>query len=110
MQAYKETTIWTDGSNCNHTYLLDGDSMIAYIPAGKSVAQYFSKPIRISRSGRKFQALADNPFEQPVVASTLIEVAGSKGNSYYIDTEAMTCTCPGFTFRGACKHTKELAV
>jgi uncharacterized Zn finger protein len=25
-----------------------------------------------------------------------------------VDTLEGTCTCPGYTFRGACKHVKEL--
>lgn len=38
-------------------------------------------------------------------------VQGSKGNTYIVTKEAgkITCTCPGFTFRGNCKHTLELA-
>jgi hypothetical protein len=110
MQAYKETTIWADGSKCNHTYLLDGDQMWAYIPAGRAEAQYFVKPIRISRSGRKFETLAKSPFKtvtsEPI--TTVIKVAGSKGQVYSVDTEAKTCTCSGYTFRGTCKHTKDL--
>jgi hypothetical protein len=108
VQAYLETTQWTDGSKCNHTYLLEGDSMLAYIPAGKTTAQYFSKPIRISRSGRKFVALATSPFDLIEPDHRLVEHIGSKGTVYYVDPEAKTCTCPGYTFRGSCKHVKEL--
>lgn len=37
-------------------------------------------------------------------------VAGSKGASYEVSVGpgGNSCTCPGFTFRGACKHVKEL--
>jgi hypothetical protein len=109
MDAVKEITIWTDGSSCNHTYLLNGDKMVAYIKNGGTEPFYFSKPITISRSGRKFEKLSVNPFEVPKLESSIKEVAGSKGNVYYVDTETNTCTCPGYTFRGACKHVKELA-
>jgi len=108
VQAYKETTQWTDGSSSNHTYLLEGDLMLAYIPAGRSTATYFSKPIRISRSGRKFEQLAVSPFNIIEPEVKLIEHVGSKGTVYYVDPEAKTCTCPGYTFRGSCKHVKEL--
>ena len=108
MDAVKEITQWTDGSQCNHTYLLNGDKMVAYIARGTTKPFYFKNPIVISRSGRKFEKLQVNPFTVPAVPQTLKQVAGSNGNVYYIDTETNTCTCPGYTFRGACKHTKEL--
>jgi uncharacterized Zn finger protein len=36
------------------------------------------------------------------------EVKGSKGQTYIINLDENTCTCSGYTFRGACKHIKEL--
>jgi hypothetical protein len=108
MQAYKETTVWNDITNINHTYLLDGDKMVAYIKFGNSDPFYFKTPIRIDKRGRKFEALTANPFEAKV-KSSLIEMQGSKGNIYYVDPDEKTCTCPGFTFRGSCKHILELA-
>jgi hypothetical protein len=108
MQAYKETTVWNDITNINHTYLLDGDKMVAYIKFGNSDPFYFKAPIRIDKRGRKFEALTVNPFEAKV-KSSLIEMQGSKGNVYYVDPDEKTCTCPGFTFRGSCKHILELA-
>jgi hypothetical protein len=104
MQAVKEITKWEDGnSQINHTYLLEGDQMVAYIRFGHSDPYYFKKPIRIDRRGRKFEELTVNPFAQPV-ASQLREVKGSKGDTYYVDDEAHSCTCPGYTYRGTCKH------
>jgi hypothetical protein len=109
MQAYKETTIWDGSVQANHTCLLDGDNMVAYIKFGSGEPFYFKKPIRIDRRGRKFELVEPSPFDVPTDStSLLIEVAGSKGAVYYIDTEARTCTCPGFTFRGSCKHIKDL--
>lgn len=110
MQAVREITAWADGSTCNHTYLLDGDKMWAYIPVNGVLPRYFSKPIIISRSGRKFERLATSPFSHPDIQqpSTVITVQGSKGQTYSVDTEAKTCTCSGYTFRGTCKHVKDL--
>lgn len=110
MEAVKEITVWADGSTSNHTYLLDGDKMVAYIPFGKTVQTTFKNPIRISKSGRKFEKLKVSPFKQvdSDVNPAIIQVQGSKGETYTVNTEEHTCSCPGFTFRGTCKHIKEL--
>jgi len=104
MIALKEVTVWKDGTTANHTYLLDGDNMVAYIKQGTKDPFYFKRPIKgFSRSGRKFEELKKNPFKVEV-KSDLKEVIGSKGEKYFVDEEAKTCTCPGFSFRGKCKH------
>ena len=115
-QAYKETTVWEDGStSINHTYLLEGDKMIAYMRSQTSIPFYFKKPIMISRSRRTFELVEPNPFDlvaipQVVVAqeSNIKEIEGSKGAVYYLNLDDKTCTCPGYTYRGVCKHVKEL--
>ena len=52
------------------------------------------------------------PVDYTEPASDRIEkkVQGSKGNEYTVVKEygKSTCTCPGFTFRGQCKHLLEL--
>lgn len=109
MQAVREVTQWAvEYRQPNHTYLLDGDKIIAYMKWSQGPAEYLRTPLKLDRRGRKFEQLKNNPFEIKT-ESTLIEFKGSKGNSYFVDPEAQTCTCPGFTFRGACKHVKELA-
>ena len=114
-QAYKETTEWADGNTAiNHTYLLEGDQMIAYIRVGTTVPFYFKQPIRISKSGRKFELVEPSPFDSiPCVAvaqqlTNTREIDGSKGAKYIVDLDSKTCTCPGYTYRGVCKHVKEL--
>jgi hypothetical protein len=113
-QAYREITAWEDGNTAiNHTYYLEGDSMLAYMPYGKTQATWFTKPIRIDRRGRKFLTLKVNPFDEPFwVVPNVVEltrtVAGSNGAQYVVNLEAKTCTCPGYTFRGVCKHVKQL--
>lgn len=41
-----------------------------------------------------------------VANNRVFQIAGSKGASYTvtITSKDRTCTCPGFSFRGACKH------
>jgi hypothetical protein len=108
MLAIKEVTAWKDVSRQpNHTYLMDGDKAVAYKPWHTGDAYYFKKPMRLDKRYRKFEELKNNPFDVSV-DSELIEIKGSKGQTYFVDPEAKTCTCPGFTFRGACKHLKEV--
>ena len=105
MEALRETTDW---ATPNHTYLLDGTTLVAYIKKGETVPFYFSKGIKhFDKRGRKFETVTPNPFKVKA-QSNLIKVKGSKGNEYTVDPEARTCTCPGFQFRGNCKHTKEM--
>jgi hypothetical protein len=101
MQAYKEVT---GGQFPAHTYLLDGNNLVAYIKIGEQKPFYFKNPIKgFDRRGRKFVKTDSKTFNARV-ASHLIEVKGSNGSSYQVDPEARTCTCPGFSFRGSCKH------
>ena len=110
MEALEEVTVWNEGTAANHVYLLDGTRMLAYIARGTTTPYYFRRPITISRSGRKFKAVTPNPFDVVIepLAQHVIQVAGSKGAVYTVDTQARTCTCQGYTFRGTCKHIKEL--
>ena len=113
MEAVKEITVWADGSTANHTYLLDGTNLVAYIKQGDTTPYYFKNPIKgFSKTGRKFEALKVNPFKPQKAQAAMPwikRVQGSKPGVFYtVNTEEHTCTCQGFTFRGACKHIKEL--
>jgi hypothetical protein len=105
MQALKETTKW---ATPNHTYLLDGTTLVAYIKQGTTEPFYFKSGIKhFDKRGRKFEKASTALFESHVesAVSNFIEVQGSKGAVYHVDPELHSCTCPGFTFRGKCKHT-----
>jgi hypothetical protein len=105
MEALRETT---GGLFPAHTYLLDGTTLVAYIKRGETTPFYFSKGIKgFDKRGRKFEK-ADAKLFKVQPKSDLIAVEGSKGKTYYVDPEAKTCTCPGFTFRGACKHVVDI--
>ena len=113
MEAVKEITQWADGTTANHTYLLDGTNLVAYIKRGETEPYYFKQPIKgFSKTGRKFETLKTNPFKAQkakVDMPWIKRVQGSKPGVFYtVNTEEQTCTCSGFTFRGACKHVKEL--
>lgn len=104
MQAVQETT---GGAFPAHTYLLDGSTLVAYIRVGDTVPFYFKNGIKgFDRRGRKFRPVASDQFNvaAAVAASTVVEVAGSKGSVYQVDTLAGTCSCPGYTYRGSCRH------
>lgn len=114
MQALRETT---GGEFHPHTYILDGTTLIAYIKSGETIPFYFKNGIKgFSKSGRKFEevkldwaSLLKSHVKAQPQPSYIKKVQGSKpGVTYEVNMEANTCTCPGYTFRGACKHTKEL--
>jgi len=112
MQAFKEITVWADSNTAiNHTYLLDGDKMVAYIRYGTTEPFWFKTPIKISKSGRKFEQVSDDLFNlsmNVLTPNNIKEVTGSNGTKYIINLDENTCTCPGYTYRGTCKHVKEL--
>lgn len=102
MEALVETT---GGLFPPHTYLLDGTTLVAYIRSGTNEPFYFKSGIKgFDKRGRKFVKGDVKLFKKAKVQSNVREVNGSNGKVYYVDDEAQTCTCPGFTFRGACKH------
>ena len=105
MEAVRETT---GGLFPAHVYLLDGNNLVSYIKRGETEAYYFKKPIKgFDKRGRKFETVTPNPFKQLKKESNEITVQGSNGKTYTIDRDQATCTCPGFTFRGQCKHLAE---
>lgn len=110
MKVLEEVTKWSVSyPQPNHTYLVDGDRIVAYRPYHSDIVQVLSGKMRLTRARRKF-------IEHPVDYSAwgierpktnTITVQGSKGNTYEIDPDKGTCTCPAFTYRRTCKHIKE---
>ena len=113
MRIMVETTEWNGySSDINHVYVFN-DSMtqaIGYVPRGSRTLQRFKTPLKIDTRGRTFEDLGDpTPPEPDVITRT-----GSKGEVYYITQDqeqgwkGWSCTCPGFKFRGSCKHVAEI--
>ena len=100
MEALREIT---GGLFPQHIYLLDGNNLVSYIKKDTTEAFYFKNPIKgFDKRGRKFEAVIPNPFKQLKKAQDEHTVIGSSGQAYTVTAES--CTCPGFTYRGTCKH------
>lgn len=109
MKAILETTLW-DTPVPNHTYLVDGTKLVAYIRQGTTEPVYFKQPIKgFDVRRRTFTELKVNPFKSPPTQAHTQTVLGSKpGVTYTLNLDDNTCTCPGFQFRGSCKHVRQL--
>ena len=88
--------------------------MYAYVVRGSMDVFKFKRPIRINTRGRTFVAVPniwnfDIPQQQETKTDT-VEVVGSSGQKYIVKKSdgICTCTCPGFKYRGECKHVKKV--
>tara|TARA_Y100000385_G_C13057490_1_gene622725 strand:+ start:532 stop:861 length:330 start_codon:yes stop_codon:yes gene_type:complete len=106
IEILQEVTDWGKYKVNNGVYHINGaGKLIAYQRNKDSEVQVLNVPSnQFSKSRRKFVKIGERAEE---LASHIVKVEGSKGNVYLVDTEKRTCTCPGFTFRGTCKHIKE---
>ena len=96
----KEITQW-DMPVANHTYKVSGGGkLLGYWPRSGDRYVELSGKMRFDRARRKFQTLAEEAEENAGIA-----VQGSGGKTYYIQDGK--CSCPGFGFRGDCKHIRE---
>ena len=111
MKIVVETTEWSVPTP-NHVYVLNDSmtKMTAYVPAGSKILKKFSKPMGFDTRGRTFAELEDGEPDRPDPDTW--QVPGSGGKTYTVSRELggglnYHCTCPGFTYRGSCKHTAE---
>jgi hypothetical protein len=85
-----------------HTYLLDGNNLVAYVKKGELTPFYFKNPIKgFDKRGRKFTPGNITLFTQKKESNERT-VIGSSGQVYTLTEDS--CSCPGFTYRGTCKH------
>jgi hypothetical protein len=103
MRILRETTDWAFP---NHIYYLDDkkENLIAFININTHEPKVFKKPIRFDMRHRTFVEVKDLAVKASVPQGRAVQ--GSKGETYYVDEG--TCTCPGFKFRGACRHVAEI--
>jgi len=123
LKIVKEITEWAvPYRQPNHVYLMSGDKVYAMSKWGESEPEYFGRPQRIDRRGRKFIETKNNTWRfdlsirvDPVEPSTpkgqTWRVPGSKGNEYVVSLDGgrWACTCPGHGFRGRCRHVDQLS-
>lgn len=112
MKFYQETTAW-DGNVPNHIYLLSTDKsrLFGYIKSGTQETQVFKKAIAFDQRGRRFQEVAElGEIDLDEVKSEKWEFTGSRGDTYIVQKidNMLKCTCPGYTYRGDCKHVKQV--
>ncbi|NBR61844.1 MAG: hypothetical protein EBT86_09400 [Actinobacteria bacterium] len=107
MKIVLEETRWDNGT-ANNMYLVSDDmeQIVAYVPEGSKIAQRFKQPIRWDPRGRKFKILMELHENN---SGDTRRVVGSKGQIYTL-TRAngqWQCTCPGYSYRGQCRHVTE---
>ncbi len=100
----QEVTDWGKYKVNNGIYHVNSSGkLVAYQPNKNAPIQELKVPsTQFSKSRRKFVKIGERPEE---FDSDVITVQGSKGNVYTIQDGK--CSCPGFTYRGDCKHVKE---
>ena len=116
LEILKETTVWSDGSNANHTYLLDGTKIIAYAKYGGDDIQALKTQIKIDKRYRTFVKTKHPGLQKfikstPTKSNTRVFKIKSKSKEYFVELSDYnyTCTCTGFSFRGKCKHIDAVA-
>lgn len=114
MQVLWETTNWADNTP-NHVYFMDDskERMYAYVTRGSMDVFKFRSPIRIDTRGRSFVTVPNIwnfDIKEVTTNKSKWEFTGSRGDKYIVTKEdnVYNCTCPGYKYRGECKHVKEL--
>jgi|TARA_B110000444_G_scaffold255169_1_gene288992 hypothetical protein len=100
IEILQEVTDWGKYTVANGVYHINS--------AGQLVQhndKVFKNPIKqFSKARRKFTKIGERAEE---LSADVVQVQGSNGKVYTI--EDGKCSCPGYTFRGNCKHVKQVA-
>ena len=105
IEILQEITDWGTLSINNGIYHIDSSgNLVAYQPSKDAKLKTFTNPLKaFSKARRKFVKIGE---VEEQLADDVIIVQGSNGNTYTIQDGR--CSCPGYTYRGNCKHVKQL--
>lgn len=96
IEILQETTDWGDAPVANGIYHVNVQGQLV-----QHNDKVFKNPIKqFSKARRTFEKIGERV--DPQTRSDVKIVMGSKGQQYFI--EDGKCSCPGFKFRGQCKH------
>lgn len=125
ISAYKEVTEWDNSEFVvpNHTYLFDGKSnILAYAKASNDELVILHKPLPIDTRRRKFIKVKHKALDE-YGATVVLDVPNlentphwlvksDSGKTYTVTLESgkYQCNCVGYSYRGACKHSKSVAL
>jgi hypothetical protein len=81
---------------------------ISVFPSGKTWAIAGSTWMRVPTGSTREDLPKWMKWSPPARSYEDVKIAGSKGSTYIVrrntKTREVTCTCPGFKYRGKCKH------
>lgn len=111
-EILQEVSQWDADYNCNHTYLLNGDKIVAYIKQGDDKVNILNHQMRIDKRYRKFIKVNNIALSKLIPTDKPKNVrvfnVKSKEKVYTVELNTVksrySCSCTGFTFRGKCKH------
>ena len=82
--------------------------ILSTMPSGKRWAIAGGKWIEVPLEATREDLPKWMVYKRPTPSYEEVKVEGSKGNTYTVRKEAttgqLTCSCPGFKYRGKCKH------
>lgn len=122
LKIMQEVTEWSGfRRQPNHVYLMQGDKALAYSRWGNDKPFYFRNGLCLDRRYRKFREESVNRWGFDLTIQTEEQMAnpltgetwtvtGSKDSVYTVtlSRDSWSCSCPGYGFRGRCRHVDEL--
>lgn len=96
IEILQETTDWGDAPVANGIYHVNVQGHLV-----QHNDKVFKNPMKqFSKARRTFKKIGE--YADVLTRPDVKVVIGSKGQKYFI--EDGRCSCPGFTYRGQCKH------